>query len=390
MADQPEIGIICLGEAGNLGDDLILAAAVQSVHRSVPEATVRYLSHGQHLDWSDLRTALDLPGSTALVRVDSPRAWPWVQRDRLFEGSDALIVGGGGLIQSVHHPYRPFQWFDNLPARTSTPVMGIGLGIGPLTESWQEYFRSRSAPFDLLMVRDDESRAFAVERLGWRAERCLDFVDDAFLHQLAPPKTGPHGGPKTLGVSVRAWPGLHLGDMAAHIARVCARYSIDRVRFYVLESKNGSGVDEDFVRALQRHLVDKDSDIVSYLPGRMREFVKDMSTCQVAIGMKLHACAIWAAWGVPVYPIVYAPKVASFYGVPYTGLAVFDKFLTPSEKWTSDAISASDAIAQNLRQMMEARDGGRALRFTSGERWRFRISAAAVDTSRKIRRALGG
>lgn len=384
MTVGPTVGIVCLGEAGNLGDDLILAAVVESVHKALPDARVRHLSFGQHLDWDTLGRSLDLPAPGQLERARAPRRRPWTKPDALFDDADIMVVGGGGLLHSTHHVLRPFQWFDYLPQDGAKPVVGVGLGIGPLSRYWVQYFRGRPSPFDRLYVRDDASLSFAMDRLGWAAERCLDFVDDELLLRVAGEAgaVAPNG---RLGVSLRAWPGLSAHAVAEHIRTVGSRHGSESVELYVLEAKGDAGVDVEFTRAVLHELRMSEARMSVYDPADLSGFVASMAGCDAAIGMKLHACAIWATHGVPVYPIVYAPKVAAFYDLDYSGLRVYDRVESPSDSWLVGAAAGSEATGKSLSDLVERQVAG-AHRFSKPERYAYRALSTAINVVDRMRR----
>lgn len=383
VSSAPVVGIVSLGEAGNLGDDLILAAAVRAVHAALPGARVRHLSFGDELAWDDLAGPLGLPA--APERVVPPRTRPWSSTHGVFADADVVLVGGGGLLQSTHHPLRPFLWLDHVPGDRDVPVIGVGLGLGPLSAYWRDRFRRRPSFFDELYVRDDASLDLARDVLGWEAERCLDFVDESFLREtLAVPRERADE-PSRLGVSLRDWPGLASADVADHVQAVAAQQGCGAVDFFVLEAKRGTGQDVAFTREVAARLDGVDVQVHVYEPATIRDFVARMAGCSVAVGMKLHACAVWAASGTPVYPIVYAPKLAAFFGLPYEGIAVVGEVTSPSAAWHTGAPSAAEVLRRRLPTLVATR--GSASRFTAAERRGYRAASSALALRARMRPA---
>ena len=122
------IGVVSLGEAGNLGDDLILLAVLESVYGH-GHVDVAYLSHGRQLDLG-LLTHLGL-SSVPERRPVLPGYVHPARASQLFGDREAILFGGGGLLQTSHHPERPYVWLRYFPRRL-VPILGVGLGIGPL------------------------------------------------------------------------------------------------------------------------------------------------------------------------------------------------------------------------------------------------------------------
>src|SRR5262249_23438665 len=151
----------------------------------------------------------------------------------------------------------------------------------------------------------DDSVGYARSRLGWTTHRCRDFVDQPFLAQLGVGPKRPDD--RTLGVALRQWPGLDVDTAALQIDRVAQRAEVDSVRLYVAEAPS-RGPDMPFNLAVLRRLKTPRATIRPYSSAELTDFVTDMARCSVAVSMKLHSNAIWAATRVPIYPILYAPK----------------------------------------------------------------------------------
>ncbi|CCH73059.1 hypothetical protein BN11_230015 [Nostocoides australiense Ben110] len=128
VARLEKVGLVSLGEAGNLGDDLILIAAVQAISDSGGARTVKYLSHGQPLPWEKIRGVLDL--DVDLEKSQRAKEYAFWREASRFRDCDAIVLGGGGLLQDVHHPVRPYQWMQYCDG--DVPTLGVGLGLGPL------------------------------------------------------------------------------------------------------------------------------------------------------------------------------------------------------------------------------------------------------------------
>ncbi|MDX2340289.1 polysaccharide pyruvyl transferase family protein [Micrococcus sp. M4NT] len=346
-----KIGAVLLGEAGNYGDDLILVAVLSAIRDADPTAEVAFLSFGNPLPLAELMEVFALPPVLERRRHGAATVWPL--RHTLFADRDLVIFGGGGLLETSHHPRRPYHWLGSLPPRGSqAPVVGVGLGIGPVSEHWQRFFRRTPSPFSHLHVRDAESAQLS-RSWGWDTQVCEDFIHGAFLRQwleaagVSPGVAGTDSGPRRLGVSLREWPGADERRMARFIMEVAKAESCTAVDFYTLESKNGRGVDVEYVHRVGALVDGLDSSFQVYDSHNLLGFTRSMASVDVAISMKLHSSAIWAAAEIPMYPVIYAPKMAAFFDRPYRGLELIAQRVAPGAP--GERVSAQDVVRAALR-----------------------------------------
>lgn len=339
------VGTIGLIEAGNLGDDLIFLGLLDSINASDSVEEVIHLSFGEHLDVTTVNRMLGLSYKLTRNPVRHEGLLPKLRRDP-FGAVDIVFLGGGGLIQDVHHPFRPFHWLRYMPS--GKPVVCVGIGIGPLSNIWQVVLSSCIAAPSAAYLRDHDSRVLA-ERFGWTSSRCSDFVQPELIRKLVGREAELHQNSsrrRVLGVSIRDWPGLSLSAVVAQIDAVLERYSCDVVEIFVLESKRGTGVDVVQAKLLRERL-SRESRISIYDPSSIHVFMAAMSRCTAAVSMKLHASAIWGAFDIPIYPIVYAPKVAAMFDRPYIGLEIVDSAVAPVFEEKS-VPSADEIVARCL------------------------------------------
>lgn len=342
-----KIGIIGLAEAGNLGDDLILIATVNSIYNNFPDSEIKFISFGQQLDWKALCKLFDYP-KIPQYTVSKPEI-PLIRKNStIFQDRDVIIFGGGGLLQTSHNANRPYGWLSYLPKRgVGRPrVLATGLGLGPISPAWVKRLNRMGSPFDLAWYRDADSVSLAHDELGWTGELCTDFIDRNFLESFQFAQKNEDSPTRRLGVALRAWPGLTVELLAAHIETVAIDNDCDEVLFFVLESNRGRGNDVEFSRAIKEK-INLRSDIKIYQSRELSDFMSEMATIDIAISMKLHSSAIWAKLDIPMYPIFYAPKVAAFFGRSYRGLEIIDEIvevpdglesIPPADKTVSDGL----------------------------------------------------
>lgn len=366
------VGLVLLGEAGNLGDDLILVAVLEALGASETVRSVKYLSHGSPLDWQSIRTAIPhLPFTSAVnVRYEYPvQQWS----ARVFEGCDLVLLGGGGLLQDTHHPIRPYHWLRFLPR--TRPAFAIGLGLGPLSTRWKSYL-AKGSFFNRAFLRDHDSIELAHAELGWDAALAHDLVDAPFLRSVLKPA----GKRNSLGVALRAWPGLDEGLLSSAILGVVQRRGLESVEFFVLESKQGEGVDVALAHRLAARVSTVPVSVKVYSGDDPLDFASSMIGCAEAISMKLHSSAIWGSSRIPIHPVVYAPKVASLFGVPWRGLEIFDDPIEPDFP-DEPAARTRDRIIEIVGSFAPEEPSRRVGTF---ERFAFQIQGFGVDIARKV------
>lgn len=344
------IGIISLGEAGNLGDDLILIATANAIAAADPKYSVKYLGHRQTINWSEIASKMPLPHHLESHNIGSFPQRHYKANTPYLE-CDGVILGGGGLIQDSHNPARPFQWARMVPP--SVPSLGIGLGVGPLRTSTRALLRAWGSPVDRLYVRDRESQAFCEGELGWHASIAGDLVSGDLIDKIIDPELSFERNEDSLGVSLRAWPGLGLEEVAAHLTRVGLHHGIGRATFFVLEARDGRGADVQFSEAVAK-LLPFPADVIPYRPLALVEFVSQMRLCGRAVSMKLHASALWQHFGVPTHPIFYAPKSAALYGRPFRGLEIMQDEVVADNEWTES--QRSDRVIRRWLDSLERGD----------------------------------
>ena len=157
---------------------------------------------------------------------------------------------------------------------------------------------------------------------------------------------------------------------------------MDEIRLFVLEA-NLDGPDIPFTQAVMSHLTAARASLHVYEPTDLVSFVSSMSQCDVAVSMKLHSSAIWAAAGIPIFPISYAPKTAAFFGVPYRGLEIFSTTMDP----VSDLeVPRAEGILEDwlLRTQREGFSHSKRSSFTSVQMLKFQFLSFVTNVRRRL------
>ena len=382
------LAVVGLSQAGNLGDDLIFVAVLNAINSVTPGARVHFLDFGSALDWTEIRRSVAIDLELVSERVG--RDFPGTNRlTALLADASRIVFGGGGLLQTTHHPLRPYQWLTHLgPMSLSRPSLAVGLGLGPLGYGWKRRLKKMGSPFSKLFVRDMASLRLARDELEWDAKRCGDFVDADFLSSI-----GIHGQVSkdgSLGVALRAWPGLSANSMSDHILRIAYAEQSTAIRFFVLESKYGEGPDVDFTKEVRLALPSNmRGPISTYGGGNPIAFSRDLVCCSSAISMKLHSSILWGAAGSAIYPISYASKTSALFGQPYRGLQVWARPLLVARE-DRRTPRAHDLIVSWLSTQSGAAPdvAPRHGPFSAGERVAYQILSLSVDSLRRVTRSI--
>lgn len=298
--------------AGNPGDELILSALLHSLDRTgmISDATVlssnptetsrshgiRSISRPTITYRSAYRLFAGVMGSGEIVR--STRT------------ADVVIIGGGGLLEDVHH-------FGSIPMHLQVaclgllfmkPVIGLGLGVGPiLTSGSRHLVKLICQHMDFLSVRDSESADVlvhcGVDRDVISVGADLVFSTHGALEARARASRG-----RTIGITLGPadWVDLDLKELATGIEAASHRLPAHEV---VIFRMGASQSDELLLRKFSGllsipHRVESERKTGEEIATRISEF-------DVLVASKLHALIVGACVGVPAVAISYAPKVSS-------------------------------------------------------------------------------
>lgn len=318
----------------NAGDEAVLQSVVESLRR-----------HG----YTDLLALSTNPGMTqARHNLRSVSRSPFSRATlRAVFTADALVLGGGGLIQDSSSVYNLplYAFYVALARLRGLTVIGWGLGAGPLyTRLGQRLARficNGSAHFS---VRDPQAKRTLV-RAGAQAERVVVSADPAFLVRpgVATPQMLPDGKPTAvfcirhrlydrpglnprylLPVSVRHRLGLETrhdtGDTGederfvasvAHGVRFCTQELCMRVVLLPFWAER----DDQVLREIEARAIALGATQqaiswaeVEHTPSSL---AASIAQADLLVSMRLHALIFGAAAGVPSLALSYVPKVRS-------------------------------------------------------------------------------
>ncbi len=295
---------------GNAGDEAVLAGLVTGFRaaRSGGELEIVALSGS--------------PGETRAAHgiLAADRYQPGALL-REIGRADLVLSGGGSLLQDVTSAHGIFYYLGvvRMAQVLGRKTMFIAQGIGPLRLARsRRLVRSVANRLDAVTVRDPDSAALLRE-IGVSRPPVEVTADPALLLEAAP-GTGEQA---SFGVALRPWGGQE--GVAAHVADACASVlSGRRALLLPMQAGTDKPVAEQFAR--QWHQGDHAGNRATLcsLEKGLTPLLANIASCDLMIGMRLHALILAAAAGVPSVALSYDPKVDAFMQGSGQGDAVYD------------------------------------------------------------------
>lgn len=267
---------------GNAGDEAILAAELAALRTALGPETSFVAVSG---DPAETRAT---HGIEAVSRTDFGALLSTLR------GADALIAGGGSLMQDVTSA-RPVAFYAGtmLIARAlRKPVFVYAQGLGPITRSFNRRLTGWALRTATYVSLRDESSITLAQTLGAHE---ATLVPDPVLGSTF--TTQPTN---RLAVALRPWPGDWLPAVRTALTDLAKDTELVFVPFH-------GGQDVDLAHSLADPL---GAEVVS--PGDYRTTLEAVATSNATLGMRLHALITAAAATRPFVAIAYDPKVTAF------------------------------------------------------------------------------
>ena len=315
----------------NLGDELILKVLVDELKRDHNEVVV--LSH------NPAKTAKDYG-----VRA--------IHRNNVIDIIDALasahlfISGGGGLFQDATGAGSAIYYggLIHLARYFEVPVVFWGQGVGPLRGGLpRKLTASALRQCEFIAVRDQKSADLVNELIDFQPEITADPV-----WMLKPSeKVRKDDSVLNIGISLRPWPDLNDRRLAA-FADVLRAFAAQnevkddgkKVKFLLLPFQKSE--DNHLLESLAAHLrpqpaKGKQPERAGYEcelvePGHVLSRIPE---CDLMFGMRFHSLILGLLNDVPVYGLIYDPKVDSL----ITDLGLRGTPINQLEKLTTEDIA---------------------------------------------------
>ena len=312
---------------GNAGDEAVLAGLVQGFHAALPAGDLELVA----LSGDPIGTVR----AHGIVAADRYKPAALV---RAIARSDLFLSGGGSLLQDVTSAHSLFYYLGvvRLAQMLGKPTMFIAQGIGPLTLPRSRRLTASVANrLSTVTVRDPDS-AQLLRDIGVTKPPIEVTADPALL--LSPePQGETEAG--TFGVALRPW--HRQENLADHVAEACRTVLNDQHALLIpMQPRSDTVVMEQFARKWHQGKRTTLSPAEKGLPA----LLTGLASCEIVIGMRLHALILAAACGVPSVALSYDPKVDAFMQASGQGDAVSDL-----------AFSDSDAFAALLARVWAER-----------------------------------
>lgn len=294
---------------GNTGDEAILESMVDNLKGEIPDVSITVFSLS--------------PEATAREHnVKSIyRGWrhQFIDKMKALKEADLLLSGGGGLLQDTYPTkviFGPLPYYlliVFLAKLCGTKVMFFSQGIGPVNTRYGKWLMRIFANLaDVITVRDQFSKDLLEDLKVTRPESIVtaDIVfayqkkeDQACLQSLS-----LAGDEKLVAVSVRPWFDYvkHYEDLAKICDELIEKEGVTPV-FVPMEGHHDYKASKK-VLAQMKH---PDKCLILGADFSPSQYLAFIESCQLVIGLRLHALIFAALVGVPHIGISYDKKVES-------------------------------------------------------------------------------
>jgi polysaccharide pyruvyl transferase CsaB len=287
----------------NLGDELILRVLVDELKSHSVQITV--------LSQNPVKTAQQY-GVEAIQRTNFIDIVDALAKANLF------ISGGGGLFQDATGPMSAFYYggLIHLAHFFEVPVCFWAQGVGPLRRKLsRQMTASAMKRCEVITVRDQGSTALVAELTGLQPEMTADPVwmlntgKKRFDEGRNWKDKHKRHEPWRIGLSLRPWPELteeRLEALASCLIDLTQKADCP-VEFWLLP----------FQKKEDTHLLEAFANRLTHAPRCKTVFVspadvlEKVGQCQAIVGMRFHSLILGLLHHIPVYGLVYDPKVAS-------------------------------------------------------------------------------
>lgn len=295
---------------GNAGDEAVLAGLVAGFRAVRPESEMEITALSGHPAKTQAAHgigAVDRYKPAALLRE--------------IGCTDLFLSGGGSLLQDVTSAHGIFYYLGvvRMAQMRGKKTMFIAQGIGPLKRARsRQLVKSVADRLDAITVRDADSAALLRE-IGVGKPPLEVTADPALL--LIPDPVMPQSG--AFGVALRPWQGQE--NLAAQVAEACeAVLRGRRALQFPMQPASDLPIAEQFAQKWHPGERSESHAGFSATDIGLVPLLSNIASCDLMIGMRLHALILAAAAGVPSVALSYDPKVDAFMTSSGQGDAVYN------------------------------------------------------------------
>jgi polysaccharide pyruvyl transferase CsaB len=310
----------------NSGDEAILQSILEALEKQSEETHVKF----------EPIVLSNRPDETSKIyQVKSVHRYHIAEVMRTIRSSDGLISGGGSLLQDVTSlktiPYYLgvilfAQWMKK-------PTFIYAQGVGPIRNTiFNPFIRRAFKQSAFISVRDEGSKLL-LNKIG---------VSDKRIHIVADPVMGiteikrsntihnlHHEKAKqpTIGVSVRFW-NADRSELSSLAEAFNLLFRLKNVRFKFLPLHIPSDIQASQYVIEKMDFSCKDKIEIVDIPKSPLEMMKEISECDMIVGMRLHSLIFAACQSVPIVGVSYDPKIDRFLDIlqlkPVASTSKFD------------------------------------------------------------------
>ncbi len=302
---------------GNIGDEAILQAMIDTFEKEYPKCNITVLSYNpeytKRVQRVDAVYQIPIGKKSLLKNIISLR---WIATLKAIKNCDIFIMGGGGFL-SDWQPEVPKGWLKQMKLAKffGKKTMLYGIGAGPfLTDRGKKTTKYYIDNFvDKITVRDTESHKQLVENVGININKVTLTYDPVIKWNLEKYKLNetrkdlvtviltPHFDRPIWKDSGERW--LKLYDCYIELIKTL-QYENKKVRLMFFQES----WEKEFSLRLQKDL---DNVEISF-PIDYREAITFMSESESIISFRLHGNILAYVLNKPFLPIIYHHKTAGF------------------------------------------------------------------------------
>lgn len=292
---------------GNNGDEAVLHAIIQALREEGDK---------QQITIEPIVLSIDPKATERMHHVKS------VHRLHLFKiisslrQCDAVVSGGGSLLQDTTGlgtiPY--YLSIIKIAQLLGKPTFIYSQGIGPIRHKWYypfiRHIFNRSAYISLR----DKASVELIEQIGVQSEAAIEVVSDPVmglpLQQPQPTDKVSQEMP-VIGIAVRLWHSKRydLDNIATALRLILEKRRV-HLRFLHFQPPGDTIASQHIIDQLSSQYGEQIS--VATDIHDPQHMLREVSGCDLLIGMRLHSLIYAAAYGIPMIGIAYDPKVDHF------------------------------------------------------------------------------
>lgn len=279
---------------GNLGDEAILEMVLKQLLQITDRNNITVLS-GNKRETSDKYNVNTIDRYNVLSII------------KKLTGSDALVFGGGSLLQDVTSKRSIYYYLFliRLAHFMGNKVVMLSQGIGPILNERSKKITAKSLnKVDFITVRDKQSKEF-LEEIGVEENKIYLSADPVINFRAEENIAYRDKDRKKVCFSLRNWKNASVSDKISAVAKKLSESGIEChfIPFYYNE-------DLELVTEVEKNLGSKAVFYKERLStNEAYDIIKDMN---LLVGVRLHSLIFAAAADVPFVAISYDHKVNHF------------------------------------------------------------------------------